>query len=477
MERRRLAILIISVLTFGLLVNRFIPQVSALAMLIVLIVLYLWLLTLSMVHRKRMDLKRPRPINRAYQPKVSIIIAAHNEQNVIAQTVETMLALSYPDFEVLVMDDRSTDSTPVILQGLARKLDDARFRYFVRPSDAFPGKSAVLNDALTLTDGEVICVFDADASVAPDFLYRIVPFLADDNVGAVQARKVIANADYNWLTHCQNYEYSLDAYVQCGRESVYGAVELRGNGELIKREALNDVDGFNNYSITDDLDVSTRLHLAGWDIRFAHKVLVFEEGITEFKPLLKQRKRWAEGSLVRYLENMDKLLITRNVSIRTMLDMIAYMVQFMLPLWVVLDLLALGVDAMFGEPTRTRVLSSLLITPIIAIGSSHTLVIAIIRFNCRANPDGPLPWESVMKALPHALQWAGYTGLYMTSLWLPTTFAMTMKLLFNKERSLSWERTEHKGHSHQTLPVSPNASTDSDSGSVSSLSPPSSRSA
>lgn len=445
MERIRLAILIISVLTFGFTVNKYMPEMSAMIVLLVLITTYMWLLTLAMVHQKRMSLKRPKPVNRNYQPKVSVVIAAHNEQNVIARTVKTILELNYPNYELLVMDDRSTDRTPAILAELSQTLDSSKYRYHIRPSDTFPGKSEVLNDALRLTDGELICVFDADAIVGTDFLKRLVPYLADANVGAVQARKVIANADTNWLTRCQNYEYTMDAYSQCGRESIYGAVELRGNGELIKREALADVGGFNKYSITDDLDISTRLHLAGWDIRFAHKTLVFEEGITHFKPLMKQRKRWSEGSLVRYLENMDRILTSRQVSIRTVMDMVAYMIQFLLPLWIMVDFVVLGVDALFGEPTRARVLSSLLITPIIGLVTGSSLVIAIIRFTSRKDPDEPLPANVVLKALPHALQWAGITGLYMTVLWIPITMAMIVKILFQKERNLSWDRTEHTG--------------------------------
>lgn len=445
MERTRLAILIISVLTFGFVVNKYMPEMSAMIVLLIVITTYMWGLTLAMVHQKRMSLKKPKPVNRNYQPKVSVVIAAHNEENVIARTVKTILAIDYPNFELLVMDDRSTDKTSSILAELVQTLNSPQYRYHIRPSDAFPGKSEVLNDALRLTDGELICVFDADAIVAPDFLTRLVPYLADANVGAVQARKVIANATTNWLTRCQNYEYTMDAYSQCGRESIYGAVELRGNGEMIKREALVEVGGFNKYSITDDLDISTRLHLAGWDIRFAHKTLVYEEGITHFKPLLKQRKRWSEGSLVRYLENMDRILTSRQISIRTVMDMVAYMIQFLLPLWIMVDSIVLGVDSLFGEPTRARILSSLLITPIIGFVTGITLVIAIIRFTSRKDPDEPLPANIVIKALPHALKWATITGLYMTVVWIPITIAMIIKILFQKERNLSWDRTEHTG--------------------------------
>ncbi|MCK7521006.1 MAG: glycosyltransferase family 2 protein [Ignavibacteriales bacterium] len=162
--------------------------------------------------------------------------------------------------------------------------------FYTREKDAFPGKSAVLNEALEKTKGDVICVFDADARVKPDFLKKILPYLSDKDTGAVQARKVIINKNSNFLTRCQNNEYALDTHFQKGRDSIRGAVELRGNGQLIKKEAIIDVNGWNNYTITDDLDLSTRLHLNGWDIRFCIDTQVYEEGILKFTPLLRQRR-------------------------------------------------------------------------------------------------------------------------------------------------------------------------------------------
>ena len=90
----------------------------------------------------------------------------------------------------------------------------------VRSQEAFPGKSAVLNDAFEIAKGEAILVFDADATVEPDFLNKLVPNLEPADVGAVQARKIIRNKDYNFLTKCQNNEYTMDTHLQAGRDAV-----------------------------------------------------------------------------------------------------------------------------------------------------------------------------------------------------------------------------------------------------------------
>ena len=225
-------------------------------------------------YQKRKLKKHPLVINENYKPFVSIMIPAHDEEYVITNTVENILSIDYPNFEVIVIDDRSTDNTAAIIDGLAQK--HPQVKALIRDKDAFPGKSAVLNDALKIAKGEAVLVFDADATVESDFLNKLIPHLEPADVGAVQARKIIRNKDVNFLTRCQNNEYSLDTYLQVGRDAVKGAVELRGNGELIKRKALEDIDGWNNYTITDDLDMSTRLHIKGWDVRFCPDACVYE---------------------------------------------------------------------------------------------------------------------------------------------------------------------------------------------------------
>lgn len=437
-------LLLSMVATIGLVVfltGKVMLHYSSVILLLSFIAIYAWLVTLAMVHKKRTELKRPQPINHDYQPSVSVVIAAHNEETVIEQTLRDLMQLEYPNYELLVVDDRSDDGTRDILKRLGQELGP-KFRYHLREEDAPPGKPSALNDALAITDSEVICVFDADAFVGTDFLNRIIPFLADENVGAVQARKVIVNADENWLTRCQNYEYAFDSHAQYGRDTIRGAVELRGNGQLVKREALEEVRGWNPATLTDDLDLSTRLHIAGWDIRFAHKVCVYEEGIPQFGALLKQRRRWTEGTLFRYLEYSGPLLKSRDVSLRTTLDMVAYFLEFMIPLWVFLDLVQLGLGFVVGDPTPTRILSSLFVLPVATVGIMITMIVAIIRFH--------------RPSVGHAFLWGILTGLYMVMLWIPLVFGIMVKVLWQKKRRTRWDKTVHTGAAHKkaTLVVS-----------------------
>ena len=112
-------------------------------------------------HQKRKLKKNPKVINENYKPFVTIMVPAHNEASVIAAIVENILQLDYPNYELIIIDDRSEDNTAEVLRNLENK--HANVKAFIREKDAFPGKSAVLNDAMQFAKGEAILVFDADA--------------------------------------------------------------------------------------------------------------------------------------------------------------------------------------------------------------------------------------------------------------------------------------------------------------------------
>ena len=381
-------------------------------------------------YQKRKLKKHPPVVNEDYKPFVTIMIPAHNEESVIAFTVENILKMEYPHFEVIVIDDRSTDNTASIIKDLEAKHQNVKA--LIREPNVLPGKSAVLNDAFKLAKGDAILVFDADATVEADFLNKLVPKLEPADVGAVQARKIIRNKDVNFLTRCQNNEYTLDTYLQVGRDAVKGAVELRGNGELIKRQALEDIDGWNNYTITDDLDMSTRLHIKGWDVRFCPEAHVYEEGIVSLKPLFRQRRRWLEGTIRRYLEYFFEAMKSKKMSLRARLDMAIYITQFIMPLWFMLEvffrIVKLLTDKIDPYSLHNVLWSSLIVSSVVGLG-----FIFAIRYSLRRYDYIPR-----MSALKQAFE----TTVYFLIIWFPMELFICGKILFCK-KDLNWGKTAH----------------------------------
>lgn len=391
---------------------------------LVFMALYTAYMQIAYKHRARKQVKNPVEKNYNYTPFVSILVPAHNEEFVIAETIENILQIDYANYELIVIDDRSTDGTAEVLNKMCQKY--SQLKYFTRPNDAFAGKSAVLNDALKIAKGEAILVFDADARVKPDFLKELMPALEPEQVGAVQARKVIINREQNFLTRCQDNEMAVDTHFQVGRDAVKGAVELRGNGELIKRKALEDVGGWNIYTITDDLDLSTKMHIKGWDVRFCPEVCVYEEGVLKYIPLLKQRRRWIEGSIRRYLEYFVDVLFSKNMSLRVSLDMTAYITEFILPFWVISEIAFQCFR--YIKADSNWILSSIALSGIMC-GFFMVALFYSLRKYVKLKPIDNM-FQSIA------------TAIYIVVLWFPIAVFIIFKIIFMKN-NLSWGKTSH----------------------------------
>lgn len=361
-----------------------------------------------------------------WEPWVDIFISAKNESRVIENTVRNFFKLDYRPFSVWVIDDCSDDSMPEILKRLQGEFP--RLNVLTRAPGSRPGKSAALNEALPLSKGEVIAVFDADAYVEPDFLKKVLPVLEPEHVGAIQAQKRIFEHQQGFLPDCQASEYALDTYFQMGRDLIGGAVELRGNGELIKRAALIDVGGWNNLSITDDLDLSMRLLVAKWDTRFCPHARVFEEAVTTIKGLLRQRRRWAEGSIRRYLDYIFPLNSPTRLSLVDRLDTLAFFSYFAVPALMLLELACDLIALATGGQTHGRVLM-MIAAAVLAI-SMVNFFIAIRIYRT--------------KTLPAAIVHTVAVNFYVFAHWLPCVTYSFIRILSGRSAG-KWHRTEHAG--------------------------------
>ena len=272
-------------------------------------------------------------------PFVSLLVAAKNEEAVIGNLVKMLCNLDYPKdkYEVWVIDDYSTDQTPVLLDQLTEEY--AQLKVLHRPAGSGGGKSGALNQVLNLAKGEILGVFDADAKVTKNLLQRVLPLFETEKMGAVQVRKAIANTSVNFWTKGQCAEMALDSYFQQQRISFGGIGELRGNGQFVRRSALDSCGGWNEQTITDDLDLTIRLHLDQWNIGFLQFPPVDEEGVTGAIALWHQRNRWAEGGYQRYLDYW-RLITSNRMGFSKTLDLISFVIiQYLLPTAAIPDLL------------------------------------------------------------------------------------------------------------------------------------------
>jgi len=324
-----------------------------------------------------------------------------------------------------VIDDHSTDRTPEILQALSQEYD--HLKVLRRPANAKGGKSGALNEVLLQTQGDFLGVFDADAQVPPDMLRRLLPVFDQEQVGAVQMQKIIANAPLNFWTGGQEAEMALDLYFQQQRIAVNGIGELRGNGQFVRRSALDRCGGWNELTITDDLDLTLRLHLDGWNIETIAFPAVIEEGVTSLKALWHQRNRWGEGGYQRYLDYW-RLIFSNRMNFGKTWDMFGFWImQYFLPNAAVPDLLM----AIYLK--KLPVMS-----PLTTLAITLSLVGMFTGLR-RGNPQQQLTISTLFVTVGKTLRGT----LYMLH-WFAIVASVGMRISVRPKR-LKWVKTVHQG--------------------------------
>ena len=362
-------------------------------------------------------------------PKVSLLIAAKNEEAVISDSIAMLCSLDYPadKYEVWAIDDRSTDNTPEILDRLAQKYP--RLKVVHRAANASGGKSGALNQVIPQTCGDIIGVFDADAKVSVDLLRQVVPLFDNPTMGAVQVRKAIANGTENFWTRGQVAEMALDSYVQQQRIAIGGIGELRGNGQFVSRTALYSCGGWNEETITDDLDLTIRLHLDNWKIGFLLTPPVLEEGVTKASSLWHQRNRWAEGGYQRYLDYW-RYILRSPMGFGKKLDLICWMVlQYLIPAANVPD----GIMAIARH--RLPILSP--ITALLFTWGFIGMFKGLLRTQARSDMAINLP-------ILLNIGWQSLNGLLYMIHWQIVMFSVTARMSIRPKR-LKWVKTVHEG--------------------------------
>ena len=401
----------------------YLPKPLALYAILILVIAMIIHTIWFALAQKRKERQVPK-IN--FYPSVDIFISIHNEEKVIAATIENLLNLDYPNFLIYLINDHSSDTTKEILDKYHAKFPN-KIKAIHRLDGISAGKAGALNYAFKHSSGELITVFDADAKVEPDFLLKMIPYLEDKLVSAVQSQKRISNPNANYMTKLQENEYCLDNYFQCGRDVIEGNVELRGNGQIIKRDILEKVGLWNEETLTEDLELSTRLTVSGWQIRFCPEAITLEQAPMNFRSLLLQRLRWAEGSLRRYLSNLSKMFgPTKEIGFSQQFDAFVFLSQFAVPIWIFLDIIAeIG---RYLKDQETHLTSLMIISLVIWVITCVNLTFGIrIYRKCS--------WRTSIK---RALE----TNLYFLSLWPIVVLLTARKVLFSRTKG-KWHRTEH----------------------------------
>ena len=232
-------------------------------------------------------------------PFISIFIPAHNEEFTIGDTVRSVCQSDYhedgePRYELIVVNDGSTDKTGEILAELKKEFPQLKI-VTRHPPRSGKGKGFVLNDALTLSRGEIIGVFDADTYIKPDYLRTIVKYLSGDIAG-VQSRVKMVNKNENFLARMQHVEFTTFGNTLVAKDNMQFTGFLGGNGQFVKKQAIIDSGKWDGFAVTEDLNLAIKIILQGGKIRYCGECAVYQEAVTDWRAFFRQRTRWAIGN-------------------------------------------------------------------------------------------------------------------------------------------------------------------------------------
>jgi len=251
---------------------------------------FMWILTaLTYWWRRERHVTDPAPLPDP-PPFVTVLVPAYCEGLHIADTLESLLAIDYPAYEVLLVDDASTDDT---LRRVHPFVRDGRVRVVRKLRNE--GKAMALNDGLLCARGEILLIVDADARPDPAILRHMVPHFGSARVGAVTGNPRVVNRD-TLLSRLQAIEFTSIVSLQKRAQRVWGRIlTVSGVVGAFHRTALLDVGLFSPDMATEDIDVSWKLQLRTWDIRYEPRAVVWMHVPSRWEDLWRQRRRWSLG--------------------------------------------------------------------------------------------------------------------------------------------------------------------------------------
>lgn len=248
-------------------------------------------------------------------PFVSIFIPAHNEEFTIEDTVRSVCQLDYHDeeqqplYELIVVNDGSTDSTGDILTRLKREFPQLKI-VTRHPPRSGKGKGFVLNDALTVSRGDIIGVFDADTQIKPDYLKTVIPYIHDE-IDGVQTRVKMFNKDENFLARMQHVEFTTFGNTLTAKDNMDHTGFLGGNGQFVKKQTIIECGKWDGFAVTEDLNLAIKIIINGGKISFCGECAVYQEAITNWKAFFRQRIRWATGNFETLFIYLPQILMSK----------------------------------------------------------------------------------------------------------------------------------------------------------------------
>lgn len=274
--------------------------------------------------------------NVAYQPPVSILIPAYNEERVIGRILQGMTRLTYPrdKMQVIVIDDASIDGTGEIAERYAKTHKYIKVIHR-NQGEGGKGKASALNTGLKQAEGELIFCFDADYYPQRDIIEKLVTEFTDPKVGAVQGRVTVLNEPQNLVTRLVALEriggYRVD---QQARDRLGLITQFGGTVGGFRRSLLESLGGWDESILAEDTDLTFQVYLAGYKIRYVNDAECYEEAVENWRDYWKQRYRWSKGHMQCFFKHSLEVVKSSNLRLKQKIDGLLLLTVYFLPILV-----------------------------------------------------------------------------------------------------------------------------------------------
>ena len=258
-----------------------------------LVMSYVWMVG-GLIFFRRYERKKRTPPPLPSLPFFSILVPCHNEQDQIKETLQQLADIDYPDYEIIAIDDGSTDDTAHVIQRCCKELPRLRAIYL----EENQGKAAALNIGSLASRGELLLTLDADALLSPKALRWIAwHFVEFPRVGAVTGNPRIINRT-SLLAKIQTGEYATIIGLIKRTQRLLGKVlTVSGVIAAFRKTALHSVGYWDTDMVTEDIDITWKLEKDFWDVRYEPRATCWIYVPETLKGLWRQRFRWSQGGV------------------------------------------------------------------------------------------------------------------------------------------------------------------------------------
>ncbi len=257
---------------------------------------------LALAQRFRARRREVTHAGEAFNPLISVIVPAYNEEKVIARTIESLLASDYSNFEIIVVDDGSPDKTTEVVKNQFG--NNPRVQSF-RVENG--GKAEALNFGLGKCRGEIIIGLDADTIFEKETIGSLAHRFADPQMGAIAGNAKVGNR-INLITRWQALEYITSQNLDRRAFSSLNCITVvPGAIGAWRRDLLDETNGFASDTLAEDQDLTLKVRKLGYKIGYEENAIAWTEAPDTVKGLAKQRFRWSFGTLQCMWKHRDAL--------------------------------------------------------------------------------------------------------------------------------------------------------------------------